>query len=231
MSNVHHYGDRDQLAEALASGIAAVLAGAIATRGEARLAVSGGTTPLRFFRRLSQADIEWGKVTVTLVDERFVDPESERSNLRLVRENLIRDKAAVAHVIPLTDGSHARIEDAVATADHAIAMLGRLDVAVLGMGNDGHTASFFPQGDRLQDALDPKCPHHVLSMVAPGAGEPRLTMTLHALLDAHFLALHIEGEEKSTALGEAGEAGAVEEMPVRAVLLGAGEKLQIFWAP
>lgn len=231
MSNVHHYGDRDQLADALASGVAAVLAGAIAMRGEARLAVSGGTTPLRFFRRLSQADIEWGKVTVTLVDERFVDPSSERSNLKLVRENLLQEKAAAAHLVPLTDGSHGKIEGAVASADHAIAMLGRLDAAVLGMGTDGHTASFFPAGDRLRDALDPKCPHHVLSMVAPGAGELRLTMTLHALLDAHFLALHIEGEEKLMTLAKAREAGAVEEMPVRAVLRSAGEKLQIFWAP
>ncbi|MCB1430195.1 MAG: 6-phosphogluconolactonase [Nitratireductor sp.] len=231
MSNVHHYGDRARLAEALATGVAAVLAGAIAMRGEARLAVSGGSTPVGFFRRLSQVDIEWSKVTVTLVDERFVDPTSERSNLRLVRENLLQEKASAAHMVPLTDGSLARIEEAVATADHAIAMLGRLDAAILGMGNDGHTASFFPSGDRLREALDPRCPHHVLSMIAPGAGEPRLTMTLHALLDAHFLALHIEGEEKSMTLEKARQAGPVEEMPVRAVLRGAGDKLQIFQAP
>ena len=231
MSVMHEYENRDQLAEALASGVAAVLAGAIAMRGEARLAVSGGSTPMRFFTRLSQAAIDWEKVTITLVDERFVDPDHERSNLRLVREALLRNKAAKAKLVPLTDGSVATVEKAAIEADHMIAMLGRLDAAILGMGNDGHTASFFPRGDRLEDALDPNCQHHVIAISAPGAGEPRLTLTLHYLLEAHFLALHIEGGEKLQTLDRARKDGSELAMPVRAVFRRAADRLQIFWAP
>ncbi|MEZ5799956.1 MAG: 6-phosphogluconolactonase [Nitratireductor sp.] len=231
MSAMHEYENRDQLADALASGVAAVLAGAIAMRGEARLAVSGGSTPMRFFRKLSQAAIDWEKVTITLVDERFVDPDHERSNLRLVREALLQDKAAKAKLVPLADGSSDSVEKAAARADHAIAMLGRLDAAILGMGNDGHTASFFPEGDRLEDALDPNCQHHVIAISAPGAGEPRLTLTLHYLLEAHFLALHIEGEEKLQTLDRARKDGSELAMPVRAVFRRAADRLQIFWAP
>lgn len=227
----HVYQTREQLAEALAAGVGAVLGGGIAERGSAILAVSGGSTPARFFSRLSETDIDWSNVTVTLVDERFVPPDHPRSNFRLLNEALLRNRAAAATVVPLCDNATIALHEAAEAADRRIAALGPFDAAILGMGTDGHTASFFPQGDNLADALDPHCRRHVVSMHAPGAGEARLTLTLRHLLDAHFLALHIEGEQKKSVYEAALAPGPVEEMPVRALLRGAGQRLNVFWAP
>lgn len=228
---MHVYESREALAGALAAGVAAVLAGAIATRGEARLAVSGGSTPALFLEALSQMEIDWAGVTVTLVDERFVAEDSLRSNASLVKRSLLRGKAAAAHFLPMVKDVTAGLAESANEADRAIAMMGTLDAAILGMGNDGHTASFFPGGDMLAEALDAGTHRHVIAIQAPGAGEPRLTLTLRTLLDANFLALHIEGAEKRETLARALGKGPETEMPVRAVLNRAAERMQIFWAP
>jgi len=226
----HEYGSREQLAEALATGVAAVLAGGIAERGSAVLAVSGGSTPALFLTRLSQTDIAWEDVTVTLIDERLVPPDHKRSNFGMVSRALGQNRAAAATLVPLVDGDIAPAETEALEAEQRIAGLETFDAAILGMGTDGHTASFFPGGDRLAGALDLTTERNVIAMRAPGAGEPRLTLTLKRILDAHFLALHIEGEDKKMTLNRALGAGPVEEMPVRAVLQAADERLELFWA-
>jgi 6-phosphogluconolactonase len=104
-----------------------------------------------------------------------------------------------------------------------------LDAAILGMGNDGHTASFFPGGDTLEEALTGEGP--VVAIRAPGAGEPRVTLTLKRLLAARALYLHIEGEEKVETLERAEADGPVEDMPVRAILRQTQTPLTIFWCP
>ena len=228
--HVHEYVDRERLAEALAAGVAAVLGGGIAERGSATLAVSGGSTPASFLTRLSLADIAWENVTITLVDERLVAWDHPRSNLGMVKRTLMQNRAAAAKLIPLSPENPGDPEEASDQAEQAIAGIDRFDAVILGMGTDGHTASFFPGGHRLGEALDPTNDARVVTMSAPGAGEPRLTLTLKPILDAHFLALHIEGEEKKTVLSWALGAGAEEEMPIRAVLRNAGDKLNLFWA-
>jgi 6-phosphogluconolactonase len=224
------FENREKLAEALATGVAAVLAGGIATNGSAVLAVSGGTTPVKFFEKLSKADIDWTRVTVTLVDERFVAAGHDRSNAGLVAKTLLKDRAAKARFVPMVTMA-ADFAGNLAALEKAMALVGPIDACILGMGTDGHTASFFPGGDHLAEAIDPKGGQQVVSMTAPGAGEHRLTLTLPRLLDAHFLALHIEGMEKKAVYENALAAGPAEEMPVRAVLRAAADRLQIFWAP
>jgi len=226
----HAYESREKLAEALAAGVAATLAGGIATRGSATLAVSGGSTPKLFFEHLSRADIDWPAVTVTLVDERFVPADHERSNAGLVGRSLLTNRASAARFVPMVTKA-GDFDANLEALEQAVALLGPIDAVVLGMGNDGHTASFFPGGDRLADAIDPSGAAEVLPMSAPGAGERRLTLTLSRLMAAHFIALHIEGEDKRATLGKTRLDGPEAEMPVRAVLRRGAGKLRIFWAP
>lgn len=224
------FKDKTQLAEALAEAVAANLKTGIKAKGLASLAVSGGSTPMRFFKALgTRADVEWDKVTVTLVDERWVDEASERSNARLVRANLLQGRAAVAHFVPLYQGGSLDAAAIMRTNAALLNLPQPLDAAVLGMGNDGHTASFFPGGDTLHEALTGEGP--AIAISAPGAGEPRVTLTLSRLLAARALYLHIEGEEKVKTLDTALEDGPVEDMPVRSVLRQTGTPLTVFWCP
>ncbi|WP_102960773.1 6-phosphogluconolactonase [Mangrovicella endophytica] len=231
-ASMHRYPNRDALAEALAAGVAAVLAGGIATRGVATLAVSGGSTPKRFFEVLSQAEIDWADVTVLLVDERWVPETNERSNAALVRRHLLQGPAAAAHFEPFyMEAGHPHAVEGDLCSRFA-QLVRPLDVVILGMGGDGHTASFFPGADRLGEAIDPAGKAAVVAIEAPGAGEPRVTLCLPVLVDARFLALHIEGEEKLRVLETAQQPGRIEDLPVRSILRAPREKaLEIFWAP
>ncbi len=205
------------LADTLANDVANWLKEAIVKNGSAVMAVSGGSTPKPFFAALSKQKMDWAKVTITLVDERAVPEDNPRSNARLVRDNLWRNEAAVARFSPLY-------------LNPLIVRIGPFDVAILGMGNDGHTASFFPGGDNLAKAIDPTNSDAVITMNAAGAGEPRLTFTLPRILKASHLCIHIQGQDKMQVLDKA-LAGADElEMPVRAVLHSA-KPLDLYWCP
>jgi 6-phosphogluconolactonase len=228
----HAFDTRTALAHELASEIAEQLAAAIAARGQATLAVSGGSTPQLLFQELSQAEIDWSRVTVTLVDERFVPPTSERSNQKLVGDCLLQNKAARAAFLPLYHAERDVDDAAQAAADAIGALPLPLDAVILCMGTDGHTASFFPGGDQLENALDKHCGVPVVTMRAPGAGEARLTLTMPLIASARFLVLHVEGTEKRAVLDQAMDARTVPaEMPVRAVLDDAQTTVHIYWAP
>ncbi|MEL1263540.1 6-phosphogluconolactonase [Pseudoxanthomonas putridarboris] len=225
---LHPFPDGDAVAQALAQAVADDLRAALALRGQASVALSGGSTPRRFLQALSLQPLDWSQVTVTLVDERWVPEDSERSNARLLKEHLLQGAAAQARFVPLFQPA-ATPEDALDSV-HAT-LPARLDVVVLGMGNDGHTASFFPGGDRLAQALDPAGDAVLLPMRAPGAGEPRITLTLPMLRDAGRLYLHIEGAEKRQVLQQAlSGQGEGAGYPIRAVLRALSAPLQVYLA-
>jgi 6-phosphogluconolactonase len=213
----HIFENAGALATQLARDVAQWLSSAIATKDFAVLAVSGGTTPKPFFEALSRSELDWSKVQITLVDERQVDELSPRSNAKLVRESLVQNKAAQAQFVPLFENPNA-------------SNLARFDVVILGMGNDGHTASFFPYGNHLTQALNVDQPHSIISMEAAGAGEPRLTFTLPRLLAARHLCLHIQGNDKMNVLEQALAGEDQSKMPVRAVL-HAQKPVQLYWCP
>lgn len=225
------FGSKEDLALALAEAVAGNLMHGIASRGQGALAVSGGSTPARFFGALSKRrDVDWEKVLVTLVDERWVPETADRSNAGLVNMKLLQGPAAVARFVPLYSGGNSPDAAAIARTEAQLAALPeRFDAVVLGMGNDGHTASFFPGGDTLAEALTGSAP--VLAIRAPGAGEPRVTLTLSRLLQAEELYLHIEGEEKAAVLETALGEGPAEDMPVRAVLRQTRTPLTVYWSP
>jgi 6-phosphogluconolactonase len=211
------FSNREALAIALAHRVAQALSAAITRQNHATLAVSGGTTPTLFFDHLSREEISWEKVTVTLVDERQVPEDSPRSNARLVRHHLINNNAAPATFEPLYRNPNA-------------AKLPPFDACILGMGTDGHTASFFPGGDTLANAIDPDTDKAIIDIFAPGSGEPRVTFTLPRIVSARFLALHIEGKEKAAVLEKARGGDDAMTMPIRAVL-NAAAHLNIYWCP
>lgn len=226
-SRLTEFANREALAEWLAGHVASRLADAIARHGHASLAVSGGSTPGRFFERLSEADIGWNDVAITLVDERWVPGHDPRSNHRLVREHLLRNKAAAARFVPLYRADSRPENLAIQTAE--IVPLMPFDVILLGMGTDGHTASLFPGGDRLAEAVNSNAPP-LIGMEARGAGETRVTLTLPAITRANELILHIEGEEKRRVLETAFQPGDPSEMPIRHVL-ALRPDIRIVWVP
>jgi 6-phosphogluconolactonase len=222
------YPTREALTEALAQRVAGALEQALAERGHALLAVSGGTTPALFFQHLSHAAIAWPQVTVTLVDERFVAEDSSRSNARLAKTNLLTERAASANFLPLYTPT-ATVEAAAAAANAAIGSLPLpFDVVVLGMGTDGHTASFFPDAATLPQLLDPQAPVLVAAVHAESGVEPRITMTLKPIIASRLVALHIEGEAKRNVLASA-LAGA--DVPIGAVLNHSTRPVEVYWAP
>ncbi|RCL03591.1 MAG: 6-phosphogluconolactonase [Candidatus Tokpelaia sp. JSC161] len=227
----NHFLNPDRLALALADRVSRELTHAVNERGRAVIAVSGGSTPKRFFYYLSQKDLLWEKIIITLVDERFVPLRSDRSNENLVRRCLLQDCASKAGFV----GLYCQEKTAERAACFAEAKINKLhrpfDVVVLGMGLDGHTASFFPQGDRLKLAIDSKSRLLVIPMYAEGLDEPRLTLTLPILVNAGFIALHIEGKEKLVIFDKALRNGLDTDMPIRAILSYAKSPLQVFWSP
>lgn len=222
------FDDRETLANWLAQHVAGELKKAIAARGRAVMAVSGGTTPSRFFKKLSRQELDWEKVWITLADERWVPPDSAQSNQRLVTMELLQANAAPAQFVPLFE-PETDLDD-LTSVDARLRPLMPLDIIVLGMGQDGHTASLFPGGDHLTDATDMDTKALVIPMRAEFLKEDRITLTLPAITSAAKIALHIEGQAKRDVLEEAGDRGDPSRLPIQFVLQRRPD-IRVVWAP
>lgn len=206
---------------AIAAHIASALRTAIAERGQASLAVSGGKSPIPMFEALREQDLDWSKVTIVLVDERVVPRDHADSNTALVARHLLQNKAAAARFLlffrELAPTFNAEVLDAlVVDAGERIATLPwPLDVAVLGMGEDAHTASLFPGAPGYARAI---ATDQRLAWVVPDAApHARLSFTLSALLAARALVLSIAGDSKLAVYHRAVEK-ADETLPISLVL-------------
>jgi 6-phosphogluconolactonase len=217
------YPDREFLMLGLANTIAGQLADFLRREGKATLSVPGGTTPGPIFDTLSGVDIDWANVAVVLNDERWVPESSERSNTRLVRERLLRGRAAQARLVPLYAPAD-QPEEMLAALEDGLRPHLPISVLLLGMGADMHTASLFPSADRLEEALSAHAPV-LLPMRAEAAGEPRITLTAPVLRGAFNIHILITGDEKRAAL-ERAMTLTPQEAPVRAVL----DNATVHWA-
>src|ERR1700733_1121704 len=230
-TRLRRYPDRAALTEALAARIVAALEDGIRGGGSASLVVSGGRSPAALFDLLSSAALDWRCVWIALTDERWVDTTSGDSNEHLVREHLLRNGAAKANFVGMKSAA-AQPAEAAASSWSAIASLPRpFDYVLLGMGDDGHTASLFPQSPGLASAIDPLQPPGCVAMIAPVAPQARMSLNLSALLDARRIGLLIVGDGKLAVYERAGESGPVADMPVRALLRQQQLPVSVYWAP
>lgn len=226
------HADADAMASRLCATIRDDLARAIAQRGRAVLAVSGGSTPAGLYRELSGSDLDWSRVSVVLVDERWVDPGEAGSNETFVRETLLAGPAAAAGFFGLKTPEASPL-DAVEEVEARLAGLDVPDVVVLGMGPDGHTASWFPRAQGLDRALS----LHGAKVAAVQAAQTdvtgphvqRMTLTLGAIAQAKRIVLMIAGAAKRDTLERALTEGPEADLPVRAILRDAAMPLEIHW--
>ncbi|MGO8828164.1 MAG: 6-phosphogluconolactonase [Steroidobacteraceae bacterium] len=225
------YADMNALSREFAGEIAAQLARAIAARGLASLVVSGGRTPVKLFETLRTLELDWSRVCVALADERWVDPKDAASNERLVRDELLKDKAAAARFLGLKNAAPSPDLGAVSAWETFARVPRPFDLTLLGMGDDGHTASLFPGSPNLRSALNPAAAAGCVGMWAPSPPQARLSLNLSALLDSRRIAILIGGEAKWRTYAAASGAGAVEDMPVRAVLRQQHTPVEVIWAP
>ena len=211
---------------ALARAVIRPLADAIDADGGAVLAVSGGRSPVPLFHALREADLDWSRVLVTLVDDRCVAPGHADSNERLVREHLLAGRAAAARFAGLV-GDPADVAGAVAAANAAWRPI---TVALLGMGEDGHTASLFPGAPELAAGLDRANPAHYLAVTPPAAPHARISLTLSGLLASRRLVLAIAGEAKKRVF-DAACAALSADLPVSALIHQNDAPFEAYWAP
>ena len=221
--NLQTYPDRELMMLSLADKIAGQLGEFLRRDGHATFCVPGGTTPGPIFDTLSGVDLDWANVAVVLNDERWVPEDSDRSNTKLVRQRLIRGRAAQARLIPLYAPAETPEMMLDALSDGLRPHL-PISVLLLGMGTDMHTASLFPGADRLEEALSPQAPI-LLPMRADAAGEPRITLTAPVLKAAFNIHILIAGPEKRAAV-ERAQHLSPKEAPVRAVL----DNATVHWA-
>lgn len=227
----HRFPDPTALVHALSGEIKVDLEEAIAARGVASMIVSGGRTPVKLFEQLRTEPLDWSKVWITLADERWVETSSEDSNERLVREHLLAGPAAAAHMVGLKNPA----STPEAGADWATRALTRVphpyDLVILGMGEDGHTASLFPGSMALLRGLDTTAPPGCIAVNALKAPHARISLNLRVLLDARRIVLHIEGGAKWQVYQRARSPGPPAELPVRAILHQKEVPVDVFWAP
>jgi 6-phosphogluconolactonase len=225
------FPDDGSLSRALAQQIAAGLRAAIAARGLASLVVSGGKSPVKLFELLRAETLDWSRVCIALADERWVDPADPGSNERLVRDVLLQGSAAAARFQGLKNGAPTPDMGAVSAWETFARVPRPFDAVVLGMGDDGHTASLFPGSPNLPSALNPFAAAGCVGMRAPVAPQPRLSLNLSALLDSRRMVILITGAAKWRTYLAASAAGPELDMPVRAVLRQTRVPVEVMWSP
>lgn len=220
--------DHGALADACADLIAKALEQAITDRGRAAFAATGGSTPAATYRRLGEARLDWSKVDITLTDERWVRPSSMDSNERMVRDSLLHGPPRAAGFVPLWSDV-ATPEEAARAVEPRLKAFLPFDLVLLGMGEDGHIASLFPGNPALAEGLDAKTERLCLAVPAgdPAPAQPRISLSLRALLDARAVFLLVTGEAKRQTLERA--AGGAD-LPVRRLIAQQSAPVRVLWS-
>jgi 6-phosphogluconolactonase len=228
---IETFADGQAWADACAARLTDALAAALADTGKAVFAGSGGSTPAPIYRRMAGADLDWSRVAVTLIDERYVPETSPESNAALLKQTLLTGPAAAARFVPLFHPA-VTVDRAAALAAHALAAEGgQLDAVLLGMGEDGHICSMFPDSPTLKTLLSPALRPTVLGVPHGRDGTApsmeRLTINLPYLMTARRVVLALTGAAKR-AVFEREAAGDPATQPI-AALIAADVPLDVLW--
>ena len=227
MSPMESFSSRQLLAAAAAD----ILTQALEAPGARAFAGAGGTTPGPVYDRLSQRQLPWGRLTVTLTDERWVDPDAEESNARLLRQRLLVGEAARARFLPLKGAGASPQADAIDAEAHIREIL-PFTAVLLGMGADGHFASLFPGAPELEAGLDLDGPRLCVAVAEAGLKPlvPRISLTARALTRTELLVVLVSGEDKREVI-ERIEANPDYAPPVATILRQDRCPMRVLWAP
>ncbi len=230
------FKDRNSLFSALTLACERYLGQALTNNGSASFLVSGGSTPAPLYQALSQTDLDWANIDVALVDERWVDKEHEASNEALIKRSLLINNATIAPFTGMKTAAETAQEGCAETETLYQQLTKPFTVSVVGMGNDGHTASLFPHAQGLSDALSEDNTQLTATITArqsevTGPNTERLTLTLNGLLHSKRLTILLTGEEKLAVFRTAMADGPIEDMPIRAILRQNKVPVELYWAP
>ena len=219
----------EQLNTAFARKIIKLLRDGIEENGRASLVVSGGKTPAELFNAVSKGNIEWDKVDISLADERWVANTDDASNEKMLRSKLLINNAANANFVALKT-PHDNAEEAVLTCTENLQKMQLpFDVLILGMGEDGHTASLFPCSEQIAQGLDLESGNAYIAVKPTSAPNQRMSLTLPAILNSNQIFLHVTGEKKKGVINTVLADDDAMVMPIRAVINNAD--VELLWAP
>ncbi|WP_133138707.1 6-phosphogluconolactonase [Legionella genomosp. 1] len=227
--DIHRFDNCEMLHEEFANRLIQILDEAITAKGEAYLAVSGGKTPAALFEVMAGKDLNWNAVSVILVDERWNTAQETDSNEWMVRNCLLKNKAAAAAFINFST-QNLTIEEAIGEAEAKLARIPLFDAVILGMGEDGHTASLFPGSRELEYGLS-NFAKDVIALTPIHAPFQRITLTKPRLLRTRKLFLQLVGENKMRVFQEALADNDALTMPIRAFINQPATRLQVMFAP
>lgn len=232
--NIAEFASREDASRYVADKVADTVTRAIKNRGNANIMLSGGSTPRKAYEMLSAYSLPWKNVMAGLVDDRWVDETDEGSNAKLIRETLKQNAATSLNFVSMKTEHKSPIDGLLDIESRMSSLFEPMDMCVMGMGTDGHTASWFPGSRGLETAMDIENPNALCAIDATncgGAGNypDRVSLTLPAVMKSRALLLFITGAEKKN-VWEAAADAPVMGKPVKA-LRAAGKRLTLVWAP
>lgn len=222
------FDDNLSLELQLSQRVAEQLQLAVDKRGQACLVVSGGSTPKNLFKLLSKKAIDWSRIYITLADERWVENTHADSNEWLVKKYLLQHYAAQAKFIALKNGLATPELGCQMTAEQLNHVISFFDVVLLGMGNDGHTCSWFPCSDELSQVFTSEEP--CIAVNPKQAPYPRLSLTKSTILSSKQIYLHLVGQQKLVTYRQALSDNNYNEMPIRVILDQHHTPVDVYWS-
>lgn len=230
------FEQRHHLFNTLVAECQDVLAEAISKHGSASLLVSGGTTPGPLYEALSKTDLNWKKIKVALVDERWVDTNNSASNEALIRRTLLTNNAKVAEFIGMKTSASTAAKAQSEVEQRYAALPQPFSLAIVGMGPDGHTASWFPKAQGLKEALQPDNPKLITAINAQpsevtGTNTERMSLTLSALMKCERVIVLFTGEDRLEVFNVAQRTGYNEDLPISALVHQEQVPVELYWVP